>query len=879
MEYPIKAARKRKGIRSNDALALTLITDYPGVFTIDNPRSLSKMIGALDRGDPTWWRDRSIETQHLVEFLELDMNDLDLKKKTGRHVFAPSMFRDFPALSLEREDIWVIGEAKKIGNNAPVEPSRYHSKPTLDFWLTPGAFGIGPRQTQWLCVPDAIEFDLLSRKMDAVSHHKVIFALSLDDVLDKHMDYLHHQRPLVLVLCGDANGDTLQLVMQHRQGAPLLIISPSPTPFLPDASANVQARSTKLVKRLELESWVWTLLPNWRERLLVWVEQRLNNAGTETSFSSAGALQLLHKFDPSGQWFTQVEDVLVLAQAVSEQGERKLDAAVGRGTDVSALLNLLFNRKEADLSVMERLVQARWTSWYLPWTGELSHDEWATLAQGLCQFDVLLAQFITRAASGYDFKRPVVTRLLFRNYLTRQLIEGHVTAWMPACFDEERRPFLDAAFDALSISELEGVAVHLDPLLADPSYLGAGEALFTAVGRRLLRGEIMGNTLPRLLGPVVQRLRREKDVLIPYSRSLYRPASQVEWFAICWAWSLRTEPSTAVTSTWQFPGWFEALPEAVPNWLKDYGASHSAFSWQRLPLPMHDFLRIVQHWLTMLETVPQHARMAPVIIAGLLAQAANKAWPAQPDWWYAVIGNPGAEEALLELVVSDRARTNHEIALALWPSLVAYRHGEFNRSYSQSPQLGESLFTRHSADFHYSPLLAWVMEQLEQDAGRALGELAQEDVVFLARYPGLLSTAFKRELLKAVPTMHGLNVFQLEIRSFLFAYGPGTSSEMEALLDHPEWGVQAAHCLWDWAPRKAALLLSSQHLTPVVIKNLLVTSPSSALGAALAALRHDPQLLTQLERSEWAKDRLPDARQHAPELLKFVALPQLRAVA
>jgi len=600
---------------------------------------------------------------------------------------------------------------------------------------------------------------LLTRKLDAVSHYHVVFEPTLDGVLDKHLAYLHHQQPLVVVLRDNAAGDTLQLVMQHRQGAPLLIISPWPVPSLPEPSASVQNKAAKLVKRLELESWVWTLLPNWRERLLTWVEQRFNQAGTETSFSSAGAQQLLDKFDPSGQWFTQVEDVLVLAQAVSEQGERKLAAAVGPGTDLSALLNLLFNRKDADLSLMERLVQARWTSWHLAWGGELSHDDWATLANGVCQFDVLLAQFITRTASGYDFKRPVVIRLLLRNYLTRQLIEGKVEAWMPACFDEQRRPFLDAAFDALSISELEGVAVHLDTMLADAVYLGAGEALFAAAGRRLVRGEAMGNTLPRLLGPVVPCLRREKDALLPYSRALQTPASQVEWFAICWAWSLRTEPCAAVTSSWQFPGWFETLPDTVPEWLNSYGASYSSYSWDHVPLPIQDFLRIVRHWLTMLETAPQYNKMAPVFVAGLLAQSANKAWAAQPDWWYAVIGNPGAEQALLDVVVSDKARTNHEIALAWWPSLVAYRHQQFKDSSLQLPEFGTGLFTRHSTDHHYSPLLVWVMEQLEQDAERALRELANEDLAFLARYPGLLSTPFKRQLLTSVPTMQGLNLW------------------------------------------------------------------------------------------------------------------------
>lgn len=870
MPHSIKAARQRKNIRSNDALASLLLTNYPETFKGDNPRSLSKQIGDLDREDGSWWLKREDKMSCLLEVLGIDADDLKLQKKAGRHTFAPAMFPDFPALSLVREETWVIAEPRQLLNDAPVESSRYHTKPTLDFWLAPGAIGVGPHQTQWLCVQDNVEFDLLTRKLDAVSRHEVVFGHTISDVLEKHLDSVRHHAALIVVIRSEEGGENLQLLIELRQGAPLLIISPWAPPALPDVTHSKRAAIEGPSRKLEFESWIWTLLPNWRELLLEWIEQRFKQTNTDSYFSSGAACQLLDKFDPSLQWFTRVEDVLVLAQAVADFREHDLKRAIGSGADVSALLELLFGRGDANLGLIERLVQSRWTSWHLPWLGDLSDDEWATLAAGVCQFDVLLAQFITRNAGGYDFKRPIVIRLLLRSYLIGQINRGNVAAWLPACFDEQRRPLLDAALDALSVSELEELALRLSSQLAQPEYLGAGEALFVAVGRRLVRGEPISNTLPNILGAVVQRLRREKEVRIPYSRSLHTPASQVEWISICWAWSLRTESDGEAAPSWQFPGWSDKLPAKVPDWLNSYGASYSPYSWDRLPLRMQDFLGVVRRWLTMLETSPQYERMPPVVMSAMLAHATDGVWPAQADWWTAVIGNPGAEQALLNVVMSDQAHTRRQLALAWWPSLVAYRHQEYKRMASFSSGLGASLFTRYSRDHHYSSLLAWVMEQLEPDPKGALNILAEEDLVFLMRHPSQLSPAFKSELLKAVGSVHSLDLFPFEIPGFLFAYGPEASLEMEALLDNEKLGAQAAYFLWKWAPRKAALLLGHEQLTQAAVRNLLTTSPPLALEAALTVLRKRPQLLSPAERLAWAKDRLSNARQHAAELLQLM---------
>ena len=144
MPNAIKIARERKNIGSHDELARILMKTHPDVFTFNDSRYLSKLIGELDRHDASRWTKRWNGLQCLVDFLEISIDDLELQRKTAHLIFAPPAFPDFPPLSLVRENIWTIAEAKQIVNKAPVETNRYQVKPTLDFWLKPDAIGVGP---------------------------------------------------------------------------------------------------------------------------------------------------------------------------------------------------------------------------------------------------------------------------------------------------------------------------------------------------------------------------------------------------------------------------------------------------------------------------------------------------------------------------------------------------------------------------------------------------------------------------------------------------------------------------------------------------------------------------------------------------------------
>jgi hypothetical protein len=837
------------------------------MFPFEDFRYLGKMIGELDRHNASRWSKFRDGIQFLVEYLEMDVDDLELQRTTTDLVFSPKSFPHFPPLSLVSEDIWTIAEAMKVTDEGPID-ERYRTKPTLDFWLKPGAIGVGPRQTQWLYIPDEIEFDLLSRWMLAVSRHRVLFKKTIKNALTDSLEYIHHGRALVLVISGDESAEDLNLLMRHRQGAPLLIMSLHEPPLLDSLPRPLLGRKRNTM-RLEFESWRWVLSPNWRQNLLQWTESHFQKKEKlENHFSSGGVQKVLRKFDPAGQWFTSVDDVLTLAQAVSELGEHELDKSLVGDTDASELMKRLSSHGESKLALFDQLVQARWLSWHLPWEDALTGEKLASLAQGLCKLDLLVTQFFRRTATGYVFKRPIVARLLLRSYLMRQLSLGNICTWVPACFDDQRRPLLDAALDALSASEFKRVVVRFNPQLAHASHLGAAEALFAAAGRRMIRAESIDASLLDMLAIVIPRLRNKENILLPYSRPMSNAAARIEWVSICWAWSLETRCPDLREPSWQFPGWHETLPREIPDFLRDYGASHSVFSWEREPMLMGTFLGMVRRWLFILKKAPNCEGMPPVFISALLIEAAIKSHPPDPGWWQAIIGNPGAEHALIETIACGNA-SNRETALRWWPSLVADRHAKAERAQSFA-RIGDELFTPYPDDYHYSPLMAWIMEQLENHAAPALALLERADLDFLMTHPSLLSASFKRELLKLIPGMPEIQVFPLSIPHFLNAFGTETREEMCLLLDHPLLGTGAANCLWRWTALEEHFSFGD-NLSPLAIKNLLQASPAAALDWSLPTFKKHAELHSVSERIDWAERRLPNARHHAQELLKLIA--------
>lgn len=890
MRNPISTAPKYADFSGFDDIAKRLVEAYKDTFAGIKPRSLAIHIGELDRGKVTWWVSRPDKTQCLAEFLEIDQEELGVNENAGRHTFSLPGFKDCPPLDLMREDIWKIGEPRLVSNLNESQGSRYDVKPTLDIWRFAESASSRSGEVEWLHVPDNVEYQLLTRKLSAVSRDGIVERRSLQEVLQRDIAQVCQKQALIVVVENGARREDLQDLADYRRGAAALVISlcppPAPAPQWQTAASDDEPKGPGSHGSARINHWTWNLLPKWREDLLQWVGQRNAKLGfDDTRYTKDLAIGLLKSLDPGRRWFMNVSDLLTLCQAVSESGKQRLLDDAGSDGDIEKLLSRLFGPDDSVRDRVLHLVKARWDRWDLPWAGEMSQDYWIELSKDLCSLGTLLAQkVIVRGKEGYDFQQPILSRLLLRHELMSRLLKGELASWAPACFDSERRPLLDATLDALTISELRLVTTKIqrrggaqitgaEPESAE--IVGVREALFTAIGRRLIRcpDERMPDDLMELAAAAINRMRWQDGLLVPLSRLLDAPGERLEWITVCWAWSLQQAPKIDILPHWMFPGWAKDLSQTVPGWLSHCGNLHYGDPWERSPQQMDDFLRVVMRWLNSRGKVIDVANKSIVFNIALLACASPDGQPASKYWWAGVFGTPSAEQALLNIVESRDEAAKRSTALAWWPSLIEVRREECKSGGSASVSWGTSPLSL--GGYRGSSVINWVLKHVAKSSAQAIQVLDDDEIVFLAAHPRDLPTSLKKKLLsefliRNLPSK--LHVFETP-RFFLnFGAEPQLADEVEAYLAFPDTlGLSAAQYLWSWASDAAERLLAQKSPpTKEALRNLLFCSPYSAVPKVIGLLREDPGLLPDDKRVEWVYDRLPDARQHAQALMQLI---------
>lgn len=864
----ITSQRKARGLLSTEELSRELVSHYPDDFGEMDSRSLSAKIADLDKGRPVWWVKRPQKLERLIEFLELDRDELNLGVKSGRHIIGFPMFPNLTPLDLRREDAWVIGDAVLMKDGRPSEPGRYGRRPTLDRWFESTGFVSGG--IEWLQVTDGFEYRLLTQKLAIIRGSEFIMRDSLGEVIEKDVERLRTPSPLVITIRLDASVETLEIIANHRPDAPRLIVSPYPRPV---AKPGNGSSSFEKPSRFAIQDWVWILRPNWRQSLLQWIEQRLDSRNTDRLFTNEAALILLDKFDRNSQWFASVEDVLILCGAIDDTKERHLSKALESDGAGSHLLELLLGRHASRSPLIEQLIKARWRRWDLPLTGGIAADEWRDLSKGLCDFDALLERnIVSPSARGYDFMNPIVARWLLRDHLFDLFRHGDLSSWAPACFDAQRRPILDAALDVAPVKVLEELWGRVAEVGESAESIGASEAMFVAIGRRVIHNENVSESLHSVARYVLDRTRGVHNYAWPFSRPLDSHESQLDWLSVCWAWSLLPVSTTGNTFNWQFPGWQASPPETLDDRLKGlgrYAYVGSSDSWALLSNPMQRFLTVIWRWMSSQSIPPVYDDMPAVFNAALLAHADATDFPAEECWWRGVFGVPAAEQALLKLV-SAEGISLQRLAEAWWPSIV--RHLRQFAGPDQS-NLFSSMFGQKADEARQSIILKCVMERLESSVDDAMCDLSELDLKFLTGHPSLLSTTLKRTLFALVTRREDFDVPAWAVFSFLSSFGPDTATELEALLDHNTLGQAAARNLWGWRIEDAERLVRRPgSLSPEARRNLVLTCPPDALRTAITRLQEEPDLLHSEERQQWVRAHLPNSGPHANALLQFLDL-------
>ncbi len=377
----------------------------------------------------------------------------------------------------------------------------------------------------------------------------------------------------------------------------------------------------------------FALKPDWRSRLVRWTAERLS---PEPSWVE-DVLQWLGTNDPRGELFTSPGDLLTFLRAVHDNGglKKKPNLRTWAQQHHGRVLGLRdrWLALEGE-KLVEQLLRARLEQAEVP-LGPLSVEGWTGLVPKtwagaeITSGDILkLAGLGTAAARKKegealaDRAKPpaegAVHQLVEAGTLRccsaglsvyprwaavaiEQAVLNEKTAdiqrWGAWAVDASRRALTDQWLDARPPHELLELVEKALPLTLDAlGHVGAIEALFHAVGRRLL----LGWQVPERSHLVLQRLGiLQLDLLrrfespstpLPLTR---RPdhadrAAHALWLAAAWQFSLSVpRPERVQGPGWWLPGWNDRLALADFPRNMDVGTARGG------PLPEHQVWMLV----------------------------------------------------------------------------------------------------------------------------------------------------------------------------------------------------------------------------------------------------------------------------------------------
>lgn len=886
MPQPVKTAPKYSEFGSYEKLAQALIARFPDVNWPPQARSLSAKIGQLDKGNPTWWLNRKQETASLAELLDLPVTDLGVQIQISSHLFSFSEFPGLKPFDLRREKSWVLAEARVK------QKKSLNFTETLDEWLAPWAGSFrSPQGLEWLHIPDDLERTLLMSGLAAAGNYEVLLVETLADAADP----LRGRKPLVVSLEADGGEKDLLALVDRPEGAGLLVIAPfmpavhettiSSSPYRGWEKRTSSEREGRLLELTSgaFQCWTWTLLPDWRERLLKAVEARLNRHAADTHFSAQGVKNWLEVFDAHEQWFSTTSELMQLCQIGHAISEKKLPAP----NDPEAgkkLVNLLFKEKPLYQSMqIQQLAQARWNRPELSWRDGLPMDSWLSLApsvtgatvrneldaiaQGKTQPerkkaadrvakmleagnpDALLSSgLIKKCVQGnFDFEHPTLAGLLVRDRLMRQIAEEPLGSWALACFDSGRRLVVDAALDAVSVEHLMAATERLPQEAPDSAVaIGASEALFMAVGRRILDGRMIPPTLMPIAKSVIERMHlTTADYALPdlWSRPLESEDEKLAWITACWAWSLLPDAPFTMPDNWWFPGWSKSLPD-LPYWLSELWPNEKC---EQVSLAWSQFFTVVDEWLKDME---QPMADAPRILRiGFLMKAVHGAWPADSAWWQELVNSRWAERILLKQL--EKAGVG--AAARLWPSFLVFEQN--------------SVGTRFNF-VTFSWVRVWLLQQLRPvDALNLLGD---EDRRYLVQVLFSLPPELRAALLESFAATPPVLKYGDELE-FFESFGLSGAPVLASFLAHDQLGSAAAVCMWRWDAEKAVRLLrQAKKISVQEQNNLLYACPAAHVSAVAETVCATPESFELATLAYWARRHLPTAGSNAERLMAII---------
>ncbi len=529
-------------------------------------QALANRIGDLRVGRKLeWWKGRPAVRQLVADYLEAEPHELVATPVPPGSLNFPE-FPDLPPL-LPTEDPCRLSSSGWMLQEALARPTpRKNGRP----------------RPRWIVAPPGAGKSLSVRVL-AVRHPGVVVTASVT-TLDEAVALSATSLPLVVeVEEGRPGKDALDLRAFEERKAATAILSagefPEPLWSGPGSPFGMSASGWEIVRAQNT--------PGWRDRMIEWIDRRLEASPRETLFEKSHVVEWLNRNDPRGDLVTTPGALLALCADFHRHGA---------GGDPVHVRARRWVRDVVPTMVSED-APATWRTRTSPLTyealvashlhrvterhGGLRGEDWAELVPASHSpgteerpGEVVIVEHFRRSGllrGDVHGVRPypswVENGLLVGEILPR-FDDANLT-WGVLAADESRRPLVDDALDAL----LPGALWALIGLVVDyagarsVAVVGAVEGTMAAIARRLDGVKLTVDD--RHLDAVQRLVLRQLDELVadPMNSEL-RPFTRPdrdEWLATAWTISLRVpKPPSFQRSDldWELPRWAASLSVA-----------------------------------------------------------------------------------------------------------------------------------------------------------------------------------------------------------------------------------------------------------------------------------------------------------------------------
>lgn len=903
-------ARKKAGYRSNDAFAKAMLKHKPGLGNRIQPRSLGVKLGGLLKGNSDWWRKNPDFMEVLTELLNVDLSDLGIHAGNADHLFVFDEFPELPPLDLRREIPCTL--AYGVANDGLSRLKGEFKPHPLDLqpWMTDRELANGrnmPHGITWLHAPSSLGADLLIAQLKVRSAFEVLEVPSIQDARIR----FQAPKPFVLALSLPVTIEDLGHLHIAREST-VLVIAPNPILVIDGIDLNEHLLDWEFSNRSEQEQaqrivsnpifgvarYRWTLHNDWRQRLLSWVNSRLESKVADTLFDEQEAARWLNDFDPDEHIIRTPADLLTICRMFHMRSKRSRPAATGRDT-ARELQSKLVSLDSRHTDTFNQISEALWARSDLPWAAPLEWSVWRDLHRGENsqpaganvagrlsarqsskigrkapskkterdgRLDELLSKGLLRCvprkeSGDYALNPQLLADLHVRHILGEQILSGDFQSWGRAALDAERQYLVDAALSATTAQDLLNTIRKLQAAEPwNPSVIGATESLFLELGSRRAEGQDLSPEMHFIAEVVFLRLMESGDA--GASLLLTRGTAAVEGhpdalklIAACFGWSLTHRPaSSSGMDKWalqQFPGW--ATGSAIYPHLPDHPEEPEESTHGSPPRWRRFMKAAVNALLEIPGLSPALVEEKSNIIAPLfLVRALVQGNPLKPEWLHEVIDHRWSSDFVVEQL--DR-RHSDELASRTFGAILDCAFATLLDNTGN--------FTRWRTHFLFmSRIWRWAVENSTPSVLIPVAD--EKHLAVLRELPQALPLGWRSKLLESLShDSFGGNV------KLIGCVGGDAWQLLIALLGTIEGG-EAAKRLWEINPLGVRTLLESNQLSHAAEINLILNSPKLLAVDVARHISLSPNLLDRPQRREWVISRLGSHVSNVDELLALL---------